>query len=393
MAKSLKQMEETLQNVLQSIGGAAAQGLIGPNGNLLLAQNGFPAFARSPSAHDGLPPPPTGPPLHPTDTTMSTPSSGSGSIAPLATTLPAPSAIPGVGSYSHRLPHVLLGHERASPASGVRFDLPASAAAEGTGPRNGTEWSGVRGGGGGGSGGGAGSGADSSPADERLHSLPDNTLNPLGLLAEASLQNTRKRAVTVSEALESADGDVDEEGREKKKSKLGLSNAGYFQPGPMNSEPGGHGAGGQGRRSLADSNGRCAVLPLRRIVIEQRMPPALLVENILSIDEVIELFAIFFEHCHRQSPFLDPDIHTPAAVGSRSPFLFTCICTVASRYYTKRTDDLYRKCLRVAKVSSCASLVQDAGRWLTVTSFRSGWRSRQCRAGSRASRSVRRSSS
>ncbi len=81
------------------------------------------------------------------------------------------------------------------------------------------------------------------------------------------------------------------------------------------------------------------------------MPPALLVENILSIDEVIELFAIFFEHCHRQSPFLDPDIHTPAAVGSRSPFLFTCVCTVASRYYTKRTDDLYRKCLRVAKVS------------------------------------------
>lgn len=230
MAKSLKQMEETLQNVLQSIGGAAAQGLIGPNGNLLLAQNGFPAFARSPSATDNQPQPQPGPPLHPTDTTMSTPSSGSGSIAPMSTTLPAPSAIPGVSPYSHRLPHVHLGHDRPAPASGVRFDLPASAAADGHAPRNGTEWSGVRG-----SGGGSG-GADSSPADERLHSLPDNTLNPLGLLAEASLQNTRKRAVTVSEALESADGDVDEEGRDKKRSKLGLSNAGYFQPGPMNSE-------------------------------------------------------------------------------------------------------------------------------------------------------------
>lgn len=66
------------------------------------------------------------------------------------------------------------------------------------------------------------------------------------------------------------------------------------------------------------------VLPLRRIVIEQRMPPALLEEKIVTVEEVVELFAIFFEHCHRQCPFLDADIHTPAATGSRSPFLFTC---------------------------------------------------------------------
>ena len=25
------------------------------------------------------------------------------------------------------------------------------------------------------------------------------------------------------------------------------------------------------------------------------------------------------------------------------------VCTVAARYYTKRKDDLYRKCLRIAK--------------------------------------------
>lgn len=116
-----------------------------------------------------------------------------------------------------------------------------------------------------------------------------------------------------------------------------------------------------------------AVLPLRRIVIEQRMPPALLEEKIVSIEEVVELFALYFEHCSRHSPVLDPEIHTPAATGSRSPFLFTCsksarmrkvlssealiqpplagkpVCTVAARYYTKRKDDLYRKCLRIAK--------------------------------------------
>lgn len=66
------------------------------------------------------------------------------------------------------------------------------------------------------------------------------------------------------------------------------------------------------------------ILPLRRIVIEQRMPPALLVEKIVTIDEVVELFALFFSHCHRGAPFLDPAMHTPTATGSRSPFLFTC---------------------------------------------------------------------
>lgn len=76
--------------------------------------------------------------------------------------------------------------------------------------------------------------------------------------------------------------------------------------------------------ALPDLMSSTTVLPLRRIVIEQRMPPALLEEKIVTVDEVVELFAIFFEHCHRQCPFLDADIHTPAATGSRSPFLFTC---------------------------------------------------------------------
>lgn len=66
------------------------------------------------------------------------------------------------------------------------------------------------------------------------------------------------------------------------------------------------------------------VLPLRRIVIEQRMPPALLEEKVVTVEEVVELFQIFFEHCHRHAPFLDVEIHTPAHTGSRSPFLFTC---------------------------------------------------------------------
>lgn len=118
--------------------------------------------------------------------------------------------------------------------------------------------------------------SNNSNADSpRLHSLPDNTLNPLGLLAEASLQNARKRALpsplSNSNPRLSDDGsdEDDGEGGRRKKTKLGVANTGYFQPGPMN------------------------ILPLRRIVIEQRMPPALLVEKILTIEEVVELFALY----------------------------------------------------------------------------------------------------
>lgn len=135
-----------------------------------------------------------------------------------------------------------------------------------------------------------------------LVSLPVDTLNPLGLLAEASLHNHRKRSFTLNEVLEQANGDLEPENDERpaKSRKFGVANTRYFQPGPLN------------------------ILPLRRIVIEHRMPPTLLVEKILTIEEVVELFDLFFSKCHTICPLLDPVLHTPTATGSRSPFLFTC---------------------------------------------------------------------
>lgn len=45
---------------------------------------------------------------------------------------------------------------------------------------------------------------------------------------------------------------------------------------------------------------------------------------------------------------LDADWHTPSFVFSRSAFLFTCVCTVAAKFYTKRPE-LHAKCLAIAK--------------------------------------------
>lgn len=238
----------------------------------------------------------------------------------------------------------------------------------------------------------------------RLHSLPDNTLNPLGLLAEASLHNhhrsrrlsrnrqedpirtalraaadatsntsaspasaatsaTKNTAVGESpsvkvEGMEDADGSSpnkqrsdaapasiasdgrassarSEPGREKVETpKVGVASETYFKPGPM------------------------TILPLRKIVIERELAPDLLTQGIVTSEEVLELFQVFFHNCSQHVVLFDPDWHTPTMVCGRSPFLFTVICTIASKYYTKRPD-LHQQCLEV--VRKCAYVVMSRG--------------------------------
>jgi hypothetical protein len=61
----------------------------------------------------------------------------------------------------------------------------------------------------------------------KLHSLPDNALNPLGLLAEASLANRRAQAASVSSAGHAQAQSNDENGPRK----LGVASDLYFKPG------------------------------------------------------------------------------------------------------------------------------------------------------------------
>lgn len=62
------------------------------------------------------------------------------------------------------------------------------------------------------------------PGSPKLHSLPDNSLNPLGLLAEASLANRRAQGTYASPIMgrntESGDGP-----------KVGVASDNYFKPG------------------------------------------------------------------------------------------------------------------------------------------------------------------
>ena len=65
------------------------------------------------------------------------------------------------------------------------------------------------------------------PGSPKLHSLPDNTLNPLGLLAEASLANRRAQAAA-AKVDPLAGSTTSQDGQQP---KLGVASDVYFKPG------------------------------------------------------------------------------------------------------------------------------------------------------------------
>lgn len=148
----------------------------------------------------------------------------------------------------------------------------------------------------------------------KLHSLPDSSLNPLGLLAEASLANRRAHAKYPG-AMVARSNRPDE-------IKLGVASDHYFKPGPM------------------------TILPLRRLYIERQVQPEML--SFVSTDEVIALFNIYFDHMNMHCHLLDRDFHTPSLVCSRSPFLLTTICAISSKFYEKKPD-LHNQLVELAK--------------------------------------------
>jgi hypothetical protein len=115
----------------------------------------------------------------------------------------------------------------------------------------------------------------------RLHMLPDNTLNPLGLLAEASLQNRREKGPNsglggmLPTNLDEDDGSGKVEGR-----PVGVASDAYFKPGMCLIDTEGDSSDGFA--------GPMNILPLRRLYIERQIQPEML--NFVSTEEVVELF-------------------------------------------------------------------------------------------------------
>lgn len=320
LARSLEKMEQTLESVLKTIRDPTHASQLGHASGMLTRPSSPEARSKASDSHrhhDGA---------RPT------------SIAPSQLTAPS----------SFAPPHQPVSARYASVASAATAGAPISPPA----PR---QQQSTRIGAVGSSGGGAG-GRGVRTTSPRLHSLPPDSLNPLGLLAEASLGNqlgSARRAKssgvendgeeTGRDAAEAAaapssrqasksagpaergakDGSGAATTRPRNAPALGVASKTYFRPGPM------------------------SMLPLRKVIIDRELPPELLTSGVVSDTEVLDLFSIFFHNCAQHIILLDPEWHTPQFVCGRSPFLFTVILAIASRYYARRPD-LHAQCLRQA---------------------------------------------
>ena len=67
--------------------------------------------------------------------------------------------------------------------------------------------------------------------------------------------------------------------------------------------------------------------------VRRQLKPEIL--SFTTTTEVNELFDLYFDRMHTNLPLLNRQLHTPAAVCARSPFLLTTVCAIASRFYEK----------------------------------------------------------
>nr|XP_019043474.1 hypothetical protein I302_08052 [Kwoniella bestiolae CBS 10118]OCF22404.1 hypothetical protein I302_08052 [Kwoniella bestiolae CBS 10118] len=204
------------------------------------------------------------------------------------------------------------------------------------------------------------------PLSPRLHSLPDNVLSPLGLLAEASLQNTdSKKNKNQNQKSGSSPGHNNSgnaQGGKPLHRASALSFDGRSNPPPRSGSPMGLSPGsyrmatsdirGGNGVSVAEEEDHNAFMENGQGVASHNyfklagmQPAAGLSDNrlpelmtIVSREEIGELFDIFFDHMAFHVPLVYREFHTPDLVLQRSQFLCTVICALAARYYHKRPE-------------------------------------------------------
>ncbi|KAG6326647.1 hypothetical protein ID866_12442, partial [Astraeus odoratus] len=97
--------------------------------------------------------------------------------------------------------------------------------------------------------------------------------------------------------------------------------------------------------------------PIRTSKLSNGMKlPYILSREIVTVQEVDTLFDIYFKKMNPSTSLLDPKLHTPQYVVMRSPFLFTVVCAIASRFYTERPD-LYEQLMNYAQLAAGSALI------------------------------------
>ncbi|KAL0572188.1 hypothetical protein V5O48_009783, partial [Marasmius crinis-equi] len=195
-------------------------------------------------------------------------------------------------------------------------------------------------------------------AGTELATLPSEAA-PFGLMAKMSLKGRHKRESS-AEIEEPGISPADDE-----QDGSGVANADFFKASEL----------WTATRSKHDSHIQGpAPDPRRTQVIPTPQAPAILVKGVITPTEAEELFKLyvytgdhdpctadfldgsFFETINLSVSLVDPVLYTAQRTVHRSPFLFTVICAIASRFYTKKID-LYSHALPYAQLAAGSALI------------------------------------
>jgi len=150
---------------------------------------------------------------------------------------------------------------------------------------------------------------------QKLVTLPSEA-SPFGLIANLSLRHRKRRS---SPGVEN-------------ENDVGVANEDFFRPSPTPD-------------------------PIRaRMLSDQRQTPHILTRGIITPDEAEKLFRIFFDNMALSLSLLDPVLYTAQKTCYRSPFLFTVICAIASRYFAEKPE-LYGDLMHYAQLAAGTALI------------------------------------
>ncbi|KAJ7158827.1 hypothetical protein C8R46DRAFT_957558 [Mycena filopes] len=151
----------------------------------------------------------------------------------------------------------------------------------------------------------------------KLATLPSEA-SPFGLMADLSLKKSRAES---PEGMDNGEAPA-----------LGVANDNFFRsspaPDPMRSRP----LGGA------------------------PAAPHILTRGLITPQEAEKLFDIYFQRMNLSVSLLDPILYTPQKACYRSPFLFTVVCAIASRFYTERPE-LYPQAMHYAQLAAGTALI------------------------------------
>ncbi|KAE9407827.1 hypothetical protein BT96DRAFT_85827 [Gymnopus androsaceus JB14] len=96
--------------------------------------------------------------------------------------------------------------------------------------------------------------------------------------------------------------------------------------------------------------------PVRTHVMDLPQVPHILARGIITPQEAKKLFKIFFELINPSVSIVDPVIYTVQNTVYRSPFLFTTICAISSRFYDEKSA-LYVQAMNYAQLAAGTALI------------------------------------